>query len=549
MLDAAIRVHPAATGVSDFRNVFSRPLWIVFDVAAGILLIACANVASLLLARATARATEMAMRVSLGAARTRLLRQLLTESLLLSLFAGAVGWLLARAIAPLLVRMLSTQNDPVQFDLALNSRVLFFSIGVSTLSAVFFGLLPAWQASGTQPMLSLRTSAGQAGKLRLRKAFVSIQVACAFCLILIGGAFLFTLGNLLRVNPGFDARNVVLASISTDAKNKPEPEQRELMFQLQRRLASQPGIQGAALAMWPIFSGGGWSEQILIPGKAPSDREEIFYRVSPNYFSALRTPLLAGRDFTPRDDPKVQPIPAVVNQAFARKYFPGQDPLGKEFGRPNERSSIRHIIVGLAADARYYDLRKSADPIVYLPVEGQSWFSMYVRSPLNAGSVARLIDREAQAISGMRLHEVVTLQQLVGATLRREKLLAGIGGAFAFFGLVLAATGLFGLLSYSVGRRTKEIGIRAALGAQRPEIVALVLKDLGALTGAGLVAGLAGALAIIAGLRSLLFGMGVADPVVIATALALFFVTGLIAIGFPANRAARVDPAIALRYE
>ncbi|HEX4807853.1 MAG TPA: ABC transporter permease, partial [Bryobacteraceae bacterium] len=403
ILEAAVRVRPAGTGVSDFRRVFSRPLWIVFGVAAGILFIACANIASLLLARATARASEMAMRVSLGAARTRLIRQLLTESLLLSLLAGAAGWLLARAIAPLLVHMLSTQNDPVQFILPLNSRVLFFAIGVSTVSAVFFGLLPAWQASSTQPMFSLRASSGQAGKLRLGKAFVSVQVACAFCLILVGGAFLFTLGNLLRVNPGFDPRNVALVSITTEAGKKPEPEQRELMSQLQRRVASQAGITGAALAMWPIFDGAGWSEQIMIPGKAPSDREEIFYRVSAGYFSTLRTPLLAGRDFTLRDGPNTEPIPAIVNEAFARKYFPGQDPLGKEFGRPGEHSAVRHLIVGLASDTHYYDLRRSVDPIVYLPMEGQSWFSLYVRSPLSVGSVVRVVDREAQAIgSGTR---------------------------------------------------------------------------------------------------------------------------------------------------
>ncbi|HEX4809332.1 MAG TPA: FtsX-like permease family protein, partial [Bryobacteraceae bacterium] len=194
--------------------------------------------------------------------------------------------------------------------------------------------------------------------------------------------------------------------------------------------------------------------------------------------------------------------------------------------------------------------RRSVDPIVYLPMEGQSWFSLYVRSPLSVGSVVRVVDREAQAIgSGTRTHEVLTLRALVGDTLLREKLLAEIGGTFAFFGLVLAAIGLFGLLNYSVGRRTKEIGIRAALGAQRSEIIGLVLKDLGALTAAGLIAGLASALAIIAALRSLLFGMGVVNPVVIGTALALFLVTGLIAVGFPARRAASVDPVVALREE
>ena len=300
-LQSVIRVHTATTGVSYFRKTFSRPLWIVFGVACGILLIACANVASLLLARSTARATEMAMRVSLGAARMRLVRQMLTESLLLSFLAGGLGWMLARMAAPLLARLLSVESDPVQLVLAIDTRVLLFCIGVSTASAVLFGLLPAWQASGVQPMLSLRAAAGQARKLRLGKVFVSIQVACALCLVLLGAAFLFSLRNLLNVNPGFDARYVAVLNLTTEAGTKPEELQRALMSQLRSRVSSQPEIAAVATAMWPIFSGGGWSEQVIIPGKGPSEQEEIFYNVSRGYFAALKTPLLSGRDFEEKD--------------------------------------------------------------------------------------------------------------------------------------------------------------------------------------------------------------------------------------------------------
>jgi predicted permease len=553
-LESVIRVHPAAAGASDFRKWYSQPLWIVLGVAAGILLIACANVASLLLARSTARSAEMAMRVSIGAGRMRLVRQLLTESLLLSSLAGSLGWLLARITAPLLVRFLSTESNPVQLVLALNSRVLFFCIGVSTLSAVFFGLLPAWQASGVQPMLALRGSMTQAGKLRLGKVFVSLQVACAFCLIMVGAAFLFSLRNLLAVNPGFDARNVAVLSITTDEDKKTNETRRELMFQLQRRTASQAGVQAAALALWPIFTGGGWSEQVMIPGKAPSDQEEIFYRVSPSYFATLRTPLLAGRVFSESDSGTRQPIPAIVNEAFARKYFDGLNALGREFAYPFGGSRVRTVVIGVAADAHYYNLRKSADPIAYLPMEGSSGFNhsfaLYVRSPLKLGSVVRIADREAHALgSAMRVREVTTLETLVGNTLLSEKLLAGVGGAFAFFGLILAAIGLFGLLSYSVGRRTKEIGIRAALGAERIQLVVLVLKDLTGLMGSGLIVGLAVSLAIITVFKSLLFGIRNADPLVIGTAAALFLLTGLGAAGLPAHRAAAVDPVRALREE
>jgi len=566
-LQSVIRVHPAASGVSNLRKVFSRSLWIVFGVAAGILLIACANVASLLLARSTARATEMAMRVSLGAARMRLVRQMLTESLLLSLMAGGLGWLFARVIAPLLVTLLSAQGDPAQLVLAIDSRVLFFCAAVSTVSAVLFGLVPAWQASGVQPMLSLRASAGQAGKLKLGKVFVSIQVACAFCLVVVGAAFLFSLGYLLHVDPGFDSQNVAVLNISTEtapgsgdpvewnATHPGEEERlRNLMFQLQSRVANQPGVQGAALAWWPIFAGGGWSEQVIIPGKSASEQEEIFYRISPGYFAAMRTPLVAGRDFEVGDssarEPGKDPAQAIVNEAFARKYFQSVNVVGREFSYPFGKGLVREVIVGVASDARYYDLRKMADPIAYLPLEGNNGFTLYVRSQLNLGSLTRLVEREARASgSGTRVHEITTLETIVGNTLLREKLLAGVGGTFAFFGLLLAAIGLFGLLSYSVGRRTKEIGIRAALGAQRTEIVSLVLKDVSALMSGGLIAGLAAALAILTLFRSLLFGIQKTDPFVIGTAIGLFVITGMLAASLPAHRAATIDPVSALREE
>ena len=549
-LRSAIQVHAAATGVTDFQKIFARPLWIVFGVAAGILLIACANVASLLLARATARAPEMAMRVSLGAPRTRLIRQMLTESLLLSLLAGGLGWLLARAGGPLLVSLLSRSDDPVEFALAIDTRVLLFCVGVSMLSAILFGLVPAWQASGAQPMTSLRSSAGQAGKIRLGKVFVTIQVACAFCLLMAGAAFLFSLGKLFRVDPGFDARNVAVLSITTEAGKKTEEAQRGLMFELKRRIGSQSGVEAAALAAWPIFVGTGWDQQVTIPGKGPSERQEIFYRVSPGYFAALRTRLLAGRDFEARDSRPADVTPAIVNAAFARRYFDSLDVLGREFSHRWGNSPARNVIVGVASDARYYNLRHSADPMVYLPTEGSDDFTLYVRSPLPLGALVRMVDTDAHAIgSGMRVREVTTLETIVGNTLLREKLLAAVGGAFAFFGLLLAAIGLFGLLSYSVGRRTKEIGIRAALGAQRTEIISLVLKDVGGLMSGGLLIGLAGALALMSLLQSLLFGIRVVDPLVIGTAMGLFLATGLLAASLPAHRAATVDPMLALREE
>jgi predicted permease len=531
-----LRVHPGATGMSRFRQTFARPLWIVLGVAAAILLIACANVASLLLARFTARSAEMAMRGSLGAGRQRLVRQLLTESLLLSAMAGVVGWIVARLAAPALVIALSRNGDPVRFALAMDTRVLLFCAVVSTLAAVFFGLLPAWQAAGAQPMAALRSSSGQAGKLRMGRFFVGTQVAFAFCLVMAGASFLFSLRNLFAVNPGFDSHGVAVLSLSNDSKSL------ALMEQLQNRVKALPGVQEAAVAGWAIFSGSSWVQQIFLPGKAPSERSELFYRVSAGYFKVFHTPLLSGRDFTAQDLHNTKMVPTIINQAFAQRYFGRADPLGKTFQN--------HQVIGIAANAQYDELRHEPPPIVYVPIEGAKYFSLYVRSTVDLGSVVRMVERETKAVgAGMQVGEVTTLDTLVGNTLLREKLLAGIGGVFALLGLLLAAIGLFGLLNYSVARRTKEIGIRAALGARRGELVLLVLKDLAAMVGAGLLAGFAGSLGLMTFLQSLLFGIKAADPLVIATAVSFFLFAAFAAGALPANRAAGVDPMVALRQE
>jgi predicted permease len=546
-LDAEIGVHPGAHGASNFRKTFERPLWIVLGVAAGILLIACANVASLLLARSTARSAEMAMRVSLGASKSRLIRQLLSESLMLSLLAGGVAWLLARWCGPALVSFLSTQNQPVQLALAMDTRVLLFCMAVSTLSAVCFGLLPAWQTADSQPMSALRGVRAQPGRLRVGRLFVGIQVAFAFCLVVAGAGFLFSLRNLLTVKTGFHSRGVSVISVSTDLNREPPWTQRLLIERLLRGIAAQPAIRSAAAAPWPIFSGGGWTDQVIQPGKTPGDREEIFYRISPGYFTTLGTPLLSGRDFASSDANATQTMPAIVNLAFAQRYFGSETPLGREFRIPRGN---RYQVVGVAANANYNELRRAPEPIAYVPIEGESYFTLYVRSALDLGSVEQLVEREARgAGSGARVREVTTLDTLVGNSILKEKLLAGVGGVFAFLGLLLAAIGLFGLLNYSVARRTKEIGIRAALGAQRGEIVRLILRDLIVLVAAGLAAGLGGSIAVMRLVQSLLFGLKPADPLMIATAAAVFLMAAATAGGLPAMRAAAVDPVVALRDE
>ena len=572
-----ILVLPGARGASNFQASFARPLWIVLGVACGILLIACANVASLLLARSAARSSEMAMSISLGAGRSRLIRQLLTESLLLSLIAGALGWCLAQILAPVLTAMLSERSNPVRFSLSMDSRVLLFSFAVSTLAAVFFGLLPALQASGTKPILELHGLRAAAAKLRLGRVFVGVQVAFAFVLIIAGASFLFTLKNLFAVDAGFDPHNVAVLDVSTELSDMTQkPQLNEFADELQRRVESLAGVQSAATAAaWSMFRGSHWAAQVMVPGQPLPDREEYTMGVSPRYFSTMRIPFLAGRDFEPRDrdyhqtsppptvvngalkdkyfgneDPEKGPRPVIINEALARRYFGSTDPIGKTFDTPGDGKRAGHQIIGVVGSAVYSSLRDGQQPIFYGVERGNSFITLYVRSTLDLGSVIKMVNREAEAIGhNTRIRDVTTLDTLVGDTLLREELLAGVGGVFAFLGLLLAAIGLFGLLNYSVTRRTKEIGIRAALGARPPALVVLILSDMLGMVTAGLFAGFAGSLALMSLVRSLLFGIRTADPLVMTTAAAVFIVATLFAGGLPASRAAAIDPMVALRYE
>ena len=571
--DRPLLIHPAATGASNFQVSFARPLWIVLGVGAGILMIACANIASLLLARSTVRASEIAMRISLGASRSRLIRQLLTESLLLSMIAGALGWALALVTAPSLVAMLSEAGHPVHFALSMDTRVLLFCAAASTLAAVFFGLLPAWQASGTKPVRNLRGMRTEAGKLRFGRAFVGIQVAFSFVLIIAGASFLFSLRNLFAVHTGFNPHNVAVVNISTELSDiTQKPELNVFLDEFQRRVESLPGVQGAAMGYaGGLFEGGHMSIQVIMPGRPLPDRMEYTMPASPRYFATMQLPLLAGREFEQRDrdyqyngppaqvvndapaqryfgneNPASGPRPVIVNQAFAHRYYGNENPLGKVFLSP-ERG---HEIIGVVANAPYGSLREDPQPIVYFVVRGTNYVALYIRTRLDLGSLVKMVAREAEATGhGTHIRDVTTLDTLIGDTLLRERLLAGIGGVFAFLGLLLAAIGLFGLLSYSVTRRTKEIGIRAALGARPGSLVLLVLKDLLVLVAGGLAAGLACSFALMTFVRSLLFGVRPVDPMVVITGVGVFLAAALIAGGLPANRAVTIDPIAALRHE
>lgn len=543
-LDATIRVSPGA-GLSDFRRTFGRPLWILLGIAAAILCIACANVASLLLARAAARAPEMALRLSIGAARSRLVRQLLVESLLLAVLAGGLGWLLATAAAPVLVGSLSSGRDQVRLAVGGDGHVLAFCVLVCTISTLVFGLQPAWHATRVDPAVRLRATHPRAWSQRTGHIFVGAQLAFAFCLVVTGTAFVASLRNLASLDLGFQPAGVTVLTIGIDTG--PSRTGLVLTRELQSRVAALPNVESAGVAWFALLDGDGRRERVVLTGQTPSSRNEVFARVSPGYFATLQTPIIAGRDFDTRDDETGSRVPTIVNEAFARRYFGSGSVLGQQFQRTD---GTVHQIVGLVGNAYYSDLHNGAQPIAYFPMKPPRQFALYVRSSIDAGVVARLVEREAKALGhGAHIVETTTLDTLVGHTLQRERILAGVSAVFATLGLVLAALGLFGVLNYTVVRRTREIGIRAALGAGRPALARLIAGSLAVVLACGLSAGLLSATLLLYLTRSLLFGVRTLDPAVVGSATMVFVAVALSAAALPALRASSIDPLVALKRE
>jgi predicted permease len=538
-------LRPGGIGTSAFRSRVGRPLWIVWGVAAAILLVACANVASLLLSRSATRRSEMSLRAALGATRGRLVRQLLAESVLLSGLAGGLGLFGALSAAPWLVTWLSTDSEPIRLVLALDGRMLLVCLGICAATVIVVGLLPAWQGAAVR-LAAPTVGHGDPRAALFGRVFVVVQVAFVFCLVVAGTGFVISLQKLSSVDLGFDARHVTVVTMRSDLG--PRQDGLKLTQQLQRQVASLPNVEGAAVGWWTIFGDSRRAEQVVRDGRPPSERHETFYRISPGYFDTLRTPLVEGRDFDVHDTDGVEPVPTIVNRAFARRYFEGEAVLGREFRRRGD--NVRHVIVGVAADAYYSDLRSGLQPVVYFPMKPPRLFTLYVRAPLDAGSVMRQVGEVArQGGPGLRVVSATTLETLVGNTLLQEKLLAAIASVFASLGLLLVAVGLFGLLSCSVVRRTKEIGIRATLGATRHVLVGLVLRESLAMMAGGLAVGVVGALALLRVIHAQFFGIAAADPLVIAAAAGLVVLTTVVAVLLPVYRAATVDPLAALRHD
>ena len=554
---------PAATGRSFLRTRYERPLTTIMVVVGLVLLIACANIANLLLARANARRHEISVRLALGASRFRLMRQLMTESLLLSAAGAALGMVFAHWGSGVLVRQLSTSANTVFLDLTLDWRVMAFTTAVTVVTALLFGVAPAFRASGVQPNDALKEQGRGIStdrRFSLGNLLVVAQVALSLVLIVAAGLFIRTFSSLARLDMGFDANPVLLVNVNLQ-RLALEPSQRAAMFDRVRAAAnSTPGVGSAAISAITPISGSLWNGLFDFPGgpELPEDERIVNINlISPDFFRTLGTRVIAGRDFGDGDRAG-SPWVAIVNESFAKKYFGGQSPIGRQIRQPSfgPREATTYEIVGLVADSTYLSLRDPMSPTAYVAAaqhrEPPSSVGLSVRAA--GGSPALLIRPLAEALGRVDRNLALTFRPMgeqVNASLVQERIVAMLSGFFGALALLLAGLGLYGVTSYAVSRRQTELGIRMALGAAPGGVVRLVLNRVAFLVTLGLAAGVAVSLALVKVsakfVEGLLYGIQLKDPLTFGVAALILACIGALAGWIPARRASRIDPAVVLR--
>jgi predicted permease len=558
MKTARIDLQSAATGSSDLRRQFSEPLRVLMVLVGVVLLIACVNIANLLLAQASGRHREIAVRLALGANRRRLMAQLLSESMLLAILGGAIAVLIAWWGGQLLLTLVQSNPDhPLPIAVGPNASVLLFTFGLSLVTGIVFGLAPALRMTRFDVAPSLREGKGTArsqSHSRLGQGLVAGQVALALFLMIGAGLFVRTLQKLEQSHTGFDGDRVVLLHLDSDASTFKGPARAMMQRRLEENLRTLPGVQAASVSMLN-FHEGRWFTRLWRERVQHVEATSIATdgnRVARQYFQTLGMPVVLGRGFGPQDTLQ-SPAVVVVNESLARKLYPGTSPIGHHIG--TEGNDARDLeIVGVVKDAKYESLRETPRPMFFVPLEqekdAESYDDLAVRV---AGSPAALIPQLRTAIRAidpnLAVWDVETLSELVDRSLGQEKLLAKLATAFGALALVLSSIGLYGVMAYSVARRTNEIGIRMALGAQPGSVLAMVLRESVVVVFAGLAIGIPAALACGSYVESQLFGLAPNDPATIAGAAVLLMMVALIASFVPARRAALLDPLAALREE
>jgi len=557
-LAGTIHVEKADTGYSQLRNNFSKALIVLMCMVGLVLLIACANVANLLIARAIARQKEIAVRLSIGASRGRLIRQLLVESLLLSLAGGVVGILIAFGLTRGLLALIPSEGSPLLIHAQPDARILLFTLGVTCLTGLIFGLVPALRASRPDPWTTLKDSvgsiAGHGGSLLLRKGLVVLQVALSFLLLFGAGLFVRSLDNLKSTKTGFrDAENLITFQIAPALNGYDVDRAANLDRDLLDNLRATPGVNSAGMGSIAVLAGDEWDSTMSVEGHHARDGEDMqafMNAVSPGYFSTMGTPLLEGRDFDARDV-QIEAHAAIVNHAFATHFFGKRSPIGHHVGfgdGPGTKLDIE--IVGVVGDSLYESPREGVHRQVFIPTYSNGSAVFYVHSAIPSVSLFPLMRAAVKRLDpSLPVYGLKTLGSQLDETLLTDRLIALLSAGFGVLATVLAAIGLYGVLAFVVNRRTKEIGLRMALGAQSGTVIWLVMRDVLLLLAIGLAIGVPAAIGLGRLVGTQLYGLSAGNPVIAAvTLLMLGAVAG--AAGFiPAWRASRIDPIRALHYE
>jgi putative ABC transport system permease protein len=550
--DAPLLVRAASGGRNSlFRAQFRRPLWILAIICALLLLVACSNVANLMIARASARGAEMALRVSLGAGRYRLIQQMLVESVLLAASACALGLLLAAFVAPSIVAHLGPTEFPAWLDVGPEYRTLAFALGLSLLTALLFGMIPALRASAVAPGATLKAGGVQySSRIRSFGWILAAQVGFSVAVLFLSGLLLLSFRKLIAVDLGFDRRNVVLFDLSPRT-NGSHPHDSGAM--LLERLRHLPAVQSASLSQQrPMGGDMAWimTPIIRLPGRMKESVRPREVPVSAGFFSAMQIRWIAGRDFLP-EEIAANSQSVIVNQAFVDKFFPGQNPLGQRFEKlTDDPDPVPQQIVGVVANARYNNLREPEGPSIYSPLRQVTGASLNVRTGSMSAAMIHWLRQQIEAAApALMVRGSILLESQIDDTLISERLLALLAGFFSVVALLLAAVGLYGVVNYAAVRRTREIGIRIALGARRASVVRLIASGAAIPVVGGIGLGIGCGLGLARYLASQLFGVRPTDFWSLAAPLACMLIAVVAAVLPPALRAAGADPLNALRHE
>ena len=556
-LKGRLTVASAALGYSSLRNDFSTALVVLMCMVGLVLLIACANVANLLIARGFMRQKEIAVRLSLGSSRGRLVRQLLVESLVLSCAGGALGLAMAVVLTRGLLALVPSQGQPLLISARPDPRILAFTLGLTFVTGIIFGLLPALRASRPDPWTTLKDTvgsiAGTGGSLFLRKGLVTGQVALSFLLLFGAGLFVRSLQNLKGTDTGVALDNLVTFQLSPSLSGYDNPRAVIFYRDLLDRLRAAPGVKSAALASVPILAGDEWDSSMAVEGHQSRDGEDMqafMNALSPGYFQTLNIPFLEGRDFR-SSDAKEDATVAIVNRRFAEHFFPGRSAVGKRLGfggGPGTKLTIE--IIGVVRDSLYEGPREGVRRQVFIPNWGKNGAAIYVRTLTPSAAAYNMVRNEVKQLDGsMPVYEMKTVEAQLDETLLTDRLIAMLSAGFGLLATLLASVGLYGVMAFVVARRKKELGIRLALGARSGSVVWLVMREVLLLLAIGLAVGIPAAMALGRFVSAQLYGIESHDPMIAGSTVVLLTLVSAAAGLIPAYRASRIDPILALRHE